>query len=66
MTKEVLIQSILGYNRTAAVQFLRRFTEEALGRYLRHLQYLVQPQHTHWVGCLVPGHTEYAPSNPTS
>ena len=58
------VVAILGA-ATLAVHYLRRFTEEALSRYLRHLQYLAQPLHTPWVDRQVAGHLEHTPAEPS-
>jgi len=44
MSKEVLIETIQEHNPTAGQEFLMRFDEAALHRYLTHLQHLASPR----------------------
>lgn len=49
MSKDVLIETIQQHNPTAGQEFLMRFNEAALERYLTHLQYLTHPRNAGWV-----------------
>ncbi|MFG0329539.1 MAG: hypothetical protein ACF8PN_06510 [Phycisphaerales bacterium] len=44
MTKDQLVQAIIGLNPTAAVDFLMRFDALDLRRYLDHLQMTREPR----------------------
>jgi len=49
MSKEVLIETIRQHNPTAGPEFLVRFDESALQRYLNHLLHLLQPRTAGWI-----------------
>lgn len=44
MTKSQLVDAILGFNPTAAVEFLMSFSDFDLRRYLEHLQLTREPR----------------------
>jgi hypothetical protein len=44
MSKEALIETIRHHNPSAGQQFLSRFTDLQLERYLTHLRHLAQPR----------------------